>query len=107
MFRTLHRMVAALGLAVLLAASASPAFATESDLLQAQDPHRDDPSTMWFDVFITRPLGLATTIAGIGLMAPAAVIMTVTGHPQQLPEAWDYFVGDAADYTYGDPIGTH
>lgn len=107
MFRTFHRTVAALGVAALLAVSATPALATESDLLQIQDPHRDDPSSMWFDIFVTRPLGLATTIGGIAVMAPAAVIMTITGHPQQVPEAWDYFFGGPAEYTYRDPIGTH
>jgi hypothetical protein len=107
MFRTLRRLAAALGVAALLATSVAPAFAAESDLYHMQDPHRDDPSTMWFDVFITRPLGLATTALGVALMAPAAVIMTVTGHPHELPAAWNAFVEDPAEYTYRDPIGTH
>jgi hypothetical protein len=103
MFRVIRRSILALAAASVLAASGAQA---SSDFV-GQDEHASDSAGPMVDLFVLRPLGLVATVLGAGLMAPAAVLMTVTGQPHHMDVPYQWLLASPIQFTFVDPIGTH
>ena len=106
MFRVIRRSILALALASVLVTPATQAFG-ESSSFVGQDEHASDSAGPMVDLFVMRPLGLAATVLGAGLMAPAAVLMTVTGQPHHMDVPYQWLLASPVQFTFVDPIGTH
>ncbi len=107
MFRAIRRSILALAVASVLVAPAVRAYESTSSDFVGQDEHGSDSAGPMVDLFVMRPLGLGATVLGAALMAPAAVLMTVAGHPQDMNVPFEALVGTPGRFTFVDPIGTH
>lgn len=101
--RRIRRFAGALALAALVVIPASSSFAGQ---LEDIDPNSVPPM---FDLFLLRPIGLATTIAGAVAFVPAAAITLAVRphHPEDLQKSYKVFIEDPVTFTFMDKLGTH
>ena len=93
--------------AVLAAALLAPTAQAASTKFVGSDEHASDTASPMTDLFLMRPLGLAATMIGTAAMAPAALIMTICGKPQEIGVPFEYLMAAPSRFTFVDPLGSH
>ncbi|MBL1262099.1 hypothetical protein [Candidatus Methylomicrobium oryzae] len=71
-------------------------------------PFKADPAFTLLDVLIYRPIGLAVTLAGMGLfvgMSPLTALASIPRPHDAFPQAFDILVNTPAAYTFARPLG--
>ncbi|WP_374090421.1 hypothetical protein [Methylomicrobium lacus] len=71
-------------------------------------PFKTDPLFTLLDIIIYRPIGLATTIAGAGLVVGLSPLIGLASIPRPhdaFPQAFDILVNAPAEYTFTRPLG--
>lgn len=71
-------------------------------------PYQTDPAYTMLDVLLYRPLGLAATVAGLGMFVGASPFLALASIPRPhdaFPQAFDMLVTAPAAYTFARPLG--
>ncbi|WP_152539481.1 hypothetical protein [Methylomicrobium lacus] len=71
-------------------------------------PFKADPAFTLLDILIYRPVGLAATIAGAGLVVGLSPLIGLASIPRPhdaFPQAFDILVNAPAEYTFIRPLG--
>ena len=71
-------------------------------------PYKTDPLFTLVDILIYRPIGLAVTIAGAGILVGTSPLIALASIPQPhdaFPQAFDILVNTPAIYTFYRPLG--
>ncbi|MEC4748711.1 hypothetical protein [Methylomicrobium sp. Wu6] len=71
-------------------------------------PFKADPGFTLLDILIYRPIGLAVTIAGAGLVVGISPLIALASIPRPhdaFPQAFDILVNNPAAYTFVRPLG--
>jgi hypothetical protein len=71
-------------------------------------PFQTDPAFTLLDILVYRPIGLAVTIAGAGLVVGASPLIALASIPKPhdaFPQAFDILVTNPAAYTFVRPLG--
>ncbi len=88
-----------------------------SSLASAQDSGATSTEWKWegsradkivgvgFDALIIRPLAAARVGAGAAFLIPAALFSAPGGGRDAVTEAYEFFVGDPAEYAFGRELG--
>ncbi len=104
MLSIIRRSLIAVALTAVLLAPTAQAASTK---FVGSDEHAGDTAGPMTDLFLMRPFGLAATVIGTALMAPAAVLMTACGRPHEIGVPFEYLMLDPARFTFVDPLGSH
>jgi hypothetical protein len=65
-----------------------------------------DPVSPVVDVFLLRPIGLLTVIAGTGLFLVSLPFVAIT-RPHEVGKPFEALVATPARYVWMDPLGSH
>ncbi|MGJ0485098.1 MAG: hypothetical protein ACR65R_11280 [Methylomicrobium sp.] len=71
-------------------------------------PFKADPAFTLLDILIYRPIGLAATIAGLGLfvgISPLTALASIPRPHDAFPQAFDILVNTPGAYTFIRPLG--
>lgn len=71
-------------------------------------PFKADPAFTLLDILIYRPIGLAATLAGIGLfvgISPLTALASIPRPHDAFPQAFDILINTPAAYTFARPLG--
>ncbi len=71
-------------------------------------PFKIDPAFTLLDILIYRPIGLAATLAGVGLVVATSPLIALASIPRPhdaFPQAFDILVNTPAAYTFIRPVG--
>jgi hypothetical protein len=71
-------------------------------------PFKADPAFTLLDILIYRPIGLAATLAGMGLfvgISPLTALASIPRPHDAFPQAFDILVNTPAAYTFVRPLG--
>jgi hypothetical protein len=71
-------------------------------------PFKADPAFTLLDILIYRPIGLAATLAGVGLfvgISPLTALASIPRPHDAFPQAFDILVNTPAAYTFTRPLG--
>jgi hypothetical protein len=71
-------------------------------------PFKADPAFTLLDILIYRPIGLAATLAGMGLfvgISPLTALASIPRPHDAFPQAFDILVNTPAAYTFARPLG--
>jgi hypothetical protein len=71
-------------------------------------PFKADPAFTLLDILIYRPIGLAATLAGIGLfvgISPLTALASIPRPHDAFPQAFDILINTPGAYTFVRPLG--
>lgn len=85
-----------------------PAYLPPQQPLYELRPFKADPAFTLLDILIYRPIGLAATLAGVGIflgISPLTALASVPRPHDAFPQAFDILVNTPAAYTFVRPLG--
>jgi hypothetical protein len=94
--------------------SPPPDYAPPTDYIPQQQPvyqlrpFKADPAFTLLDILIYRPIGLAATLAGVGLfvgISPLTALASIPRPHDAFPQAFDILVNTPGAYTFIRPLG--
>jgi hypothetical protein len=85
-----------------------PGYFPQQQTVYELRPFKADPAFTLLDILIYRPIGLAATLAGVGIflgISPLTALASVPRPHDAFPQAFDILVNTPAAYTFVRPLG--
>jgi hypothetical protein len=88
--------------------SPPPGYFPQQQTVYELRPFKADPAFTLLDILIYRPIGLAATLAGVGIflgISPLTALASIPRPHDAFPQAFDILVNTPAAYTFVRPLG--
>jgi hypothetical protein len=106
MLNRIRRLTAAICLVTLVAGTILPSFAS-ANINSSGTEANNMTSPLAVDLFILRPIGLATMCVSAVLFVIPVIPLTLLTRPSEISKPWQMMVVEPAKFVWVDPLGSH